>query len=74
MVTAERFARGLTFDRRRAAQTAPRPGETAEQTRQRAAREFAEMLASPFFQVWRDAAAAGWLSLLDERLRVGSVA
>ena len=61
-------------DRLRAAQTAPRPGETAEQTRQRAAREFAEMLGSPFFEVWRDAARAEWLSLLYERLRVGSLA
>jgi hypothetical protein len=61
-------------DRLRTAQTAPRPGETAEQTRERAAREFAEMLGSPFFQVWRDAAMAEWLSLLYERLRVGSVA
>jgi hypothetical protein len=61
-------------DRLRAAQTAAKPGETAEQTTQRAAREFAEMLGSPFFQVWRDAAAAEWLSLLYERLRVGSLA
>lgn len=61
-------------DRLRAVQNAPRPGETAEQTRQRAAREFAEMLGSPFFQVWRDAAMAEWLSMLHERLRVGSLA
>jgi thioredoxin family protein len=61
-------------DRLRAAQTAPRSGETAEQTKQRAAREFAEMLGSPFFQVWRDAAMAEWLSMLYERLRVGSLA
>jgi hypothetical protein len=60
-------------DRLRAAQTTAKPGETAEQTTQRAAREFAEMLGSPFFQVWRDAAAAEWLSLLYERLRVGSL-
>jgi hypothetical protein len=61
-------------DRLRAAQTAARPGETADQTKQRAAREFAEMLASPFFRVWRDAALAEWLSMLYERLRVGSLA
>ena len=61
-------------DRLRAAQTAPRPGETADQTTQRAAREFAEMLGSPFFHVWRDAALAEWLSMLYERLRVGSLA
>jgi hypothetical protein len=61
-------------DRLRAAQTAPRPGESAEQTKARAAQEFAEMLASPFFQVWRDAASAEWISMLYERLRVGSLA
>jgi hypothetical protein len=61
-------------DRLRAAQTAPKPGETAEQTKQRAAREFAEMLGSPFLQVWRDTAMAEWLSMLYERLRVGSLA
>jgi hypothetical protein len=61
-------------DRIRAAQTTPRPGETAEQTRDRAAREFLELQASPFFNVLRDAAQAEWLSLLYERLRVGSIA
>jgi hypothetical protein len=61
-------------DRIRGAQSAPKPGETAEQARQRSAREFAEMLGSPFFSVWRDAAQAEWLSLLYERLRVGSLA
>jgi hypothetical protein len=61
-------------DRIRAAQTAPRAGESADQTRDRAAREFMELQASPFFSVWRDAAQAEWLSLLYERLRVGSLA
>jgi hypothetical protein len=61
-------------DRIRAAQTAAKPGETAEQTRERAAREFAELQASPFFQLWRDAAQAEWISMLYERLKVGSVA
>jgi len=61
-------------DRIRAAQTTPKPGETAEQTRERAAREFMELQASPFFQVWRDAASAEWISLLYERLRVGALA
>jgi len=61
-------------DRIRAAQTAAKPGETAEQTRERAAREFAELQASPFFQLWRDAAQAEWISMLYERLRVGSLA
>ena len=61
-------------DRIRAAQTAAKPGETAEQTRERAAREFAELQASPFFQLWRDAAQAEWISMLYERLKVGSLA
>jgi Thioredoxin len=53
---------------------APRPGETAEQTRERGRRDFMAMLDSPFFAVWRDAAHAEWLSMLHERLRVGSLA
>jgi hypothetical protein len=61
-------------DRIRAAQSAARPGETAEQTKQRSAREFMEMQRSAFFDVWRDAAQAEWLSMLYERLRVGSLA
>ncbi|HEU4368838.1 MAG TPA: thioredoxin family protein [Methylomirabilota bacterium] len=61
-------------DRIRDAQGAPKPGETAEQASQRSAREFAEMLASPFFLVWRDAVQAEWLSLLYERQRVGPLA
>ena len=35
---------------------------------------FMEMLASPFFEVWRAAALDEWTSLLYERLRVGSLA
>jgi len=50
------FPAGVPQDRIRAAQTAAKPGETPEQTRERAAREFAELQASPFFQLWRDAA------------------
>jgi Thioredoxin len=61
-------------DRLVGAVRAPRPGEAAEQTRERGRRDFAAMLDSPFFQVWRDAAQAEWLSLLYERLRVGSPA
>jgi hypothetical protein len=53
---------------------APRPGEAAEQTRERGRRDFRAMLDSPFFSIWRDAAHAEWLSLLYERLRVGSLA
>ena len=60
-------------DRIRAAQTAAKPGESAEQTRERATREFMELQASPFFSVWRDAAQAEWISMLYEQLRVGSL-
>jgi hypothetical protein len=53
-------------------QNAPRPGETAEQARARSDREFAELQASAFFQIWRGAALDTMLSLLHERLVVGS--
>jgi hypothetical protein len=48
-----------------------RPGETPEQTKTRADREFVEMLASPFFHLWRCAALDEMASMLYERLRVG---
>jgi hypothetical protein len=61
-------------DRLVGAVRAARPGETAEQTRDRGQRDFRAMLESPFFSVWRDAAHAEWLSMLYERARVGSLA
>jgi hypothetical protein len=60
-------------DRVAGAVRAARAGETAEQTRERGRRDFMAMLDSPFFAVWRDAAHAEWLSMLHERLRVGSL-
>ena len=51
-----------------------RPGETPEQTKTRADREFAEMLGSPFFHLWRCAAMDEMASMLYERLRVGMLA
>jgi thiol-disulfide isomerase/thioredoxin len=51
-----------------------RPGETPEQTKTRADREFAEMLGSPFFHLWRCAAVDEMASMLYERLRVGTPA
>jgi hypothetical protein len=51
-----------------------RPGETPEQTKTRADREFAEMLGSPFFHLWRCAAVDEMASMLYERLRVGRLA
>jgi hypothetical protein len=61
-------------DRIRGSLNAARPGETPEQAKQRADREFMEMLGSPFFEVWRAAALDEWTSMLYERLRVGSLA
>ena len=61
-------------DRIRAAQNRPAPGETEAASQARGLREFAEMLASPFHEVWRSAALDEWTSILYERLRVGSLA
>ena len=61
-------------DRIRGSFSSARPGETSEQTKQRANKEFMEMLGSPFFDVWRAAALDEWTAMLYERLRVGSLA
>jgi hypothetical protein len=61
-------------DRIRGSFNAARPGETPEQTRARADKQFVEMLGSPFFDVWRAAALDEWTAMLYERLRVGSLA
>jgi hypothetical protein len=53
---------------------AARPGESPDEARERGQRDFMAMLESPFFEVWRDAAHAEWLSMLHERARVGSLA
>jgi hypothetical protein len=60
-------------DRIRGWLNAARPGETPEQAKQRADKEFMEMLGSPFFDVWRAAALDEWTAMLYERLRVGSL-
>src|SRR5262245_32936619 len=46
----------------------PRPGETPEQTRERADREFQALQQSPFFRVWASAGVDEILSALDERM------
>ena len=61
-------------DRIRGFLNAPRSGETPEAAKQRADKEFVEMLGSPFFDVWRAAALDEWTSMLYERIRVGSLA
>jgi len=53
---------------------APRPGETPEETQKRGGRLFLELLDSPFFHVWQCAAVDEMLSMLHERLLVGSLA
>jgi hypothetical protein len=61
-------------DRIRGSFNAARPGERPEQTKERADKEFMDMLGSPFFEVWRAAALDEWTAMLYERLRVGSLA
>ena len=53
---------------------APRPGETPEQSRERAAREFRALQESPFFRIWACAGVDEILSALYERLILGSLA
>jgi len=52
-------------------QQAPRPGETADQARDRGMREFAALQAGPFFDLWASAAVGEILSALHEKLVVG---
>jgi hypothetical protein len=53
---------------------APRSGESKEQAQERGNREFMELQGSPFFRVWAGAGIDEMLSMLHERLRVGSLA
>jgi Thioredoxin len=52
----------------------PRPGEAKEQAQERGNREFMELQGSPFFRVWACAGVDEMLSMLHERIRVGSLA
>jgi len=61
-------------DRIRGTLNAAKPGETSEQAKKRADKEFLDMLGSPFFDIWRAAALDEWTAMLYERLRVGSLA
>jgi hypothetical protein len=56
----------------RARQQAARPGESAEQARERGMREFGAMQASPFFDVWASAGIDEILSALYEKRLLGS--
>jgi Thioredoxin len=60
-------------DRIRGSLGAPKPGESPAAAKERGDKAFFEMLASPFFEVWRTAALAEWTSMLYERARVGSL-
>ena len=59
-------------DRIRGHQQAARSGETEEQAKERSAREFAALQASPFFDLWASAAVDQILSALHERMVVGA--
>jgi thiol-disulfide isomerase/thioredoxin len=52
---------------------AARPGESKEQTQARGQQDFFALQSSPFFQVWKSAAIDEMLSMLHERLVVGSL-
>jgi len=58
-------------DRIRGHQQAAQPGEGETQTKERAARDFLALQASPFFDVWACAAVDEILSALHEKLVVG---
>ena len=58
-------------DRIRAHQQAVRPGESAEQARERGGREFAALQVSPFFDLWASAAVDQILSALHEKAVIG---
>jgi hypothetical protein len=52
---------------------APKPGETAEQTRARSDREFGALVASPFFRIWASAAVDEIVSALHRKAVLGVV-
>jgi hypothetical protein len=57
-------------DKIRAQQGAPRPGESAEQAKERAGKEFMALQGSPFFDLWASAAVDEILSALHEKQMV----
>ena len=59
-------------DRIRGHQQAMRSGETEAQAKERSAREFAALQASPFFDLWASAGIDQILSALHEKIVVGS--
>jgi hypothetical protein len=53
---------------------AARPGESREEAMERGLRDFFAFQDTPFFRMWASAAADEIISMLHERLRVGSIA
>ena len=60
-------------DRIRGHQSTARPGESPEAAQQRSTEEYAAMVGAPIFDVWTSAAVSEMISLLFERLVVGSL-
>jgi thiol-disulfide isomerase/thioredoxin len=52
---------------------AARPGETPEDTRARANREFGELVGSPFFRIWASATVDEIISALHRKVVLGAV-
>jgi hypothetical protein len=61
-------------DRVVAAIRAPKPGESKEAAMERGLRDFFAFQETPFFRVWASAAVDEIISMLHERMRVGSLA
>jgi hypothetical protein len=53
---------------------APKPGEAKDEALERGLRDFFAFQETPFFRMWASAAADEIISMLHERLRVGSLA
>ena len=51
---------------------APRPGESPDQTRARAEREFGDLMSSPFFRIWAVATVDEIISALHRRAVLGT--
>jgi thioredoxin family protein len=53
---------------------APKPGESKDEAMERGLRDFFAFQETPFFRMWASAAADEIISMLHERVRVGSLA
>ena len=51
---------------------APRPGESSDQTRARADREFGDLVSSPFFRIWASATVDEIISALHRKAVLGT--